>query len=332
MADEPALSIVIPCYNSGAALAALVEELAALQIDGGHEIVLVNDGSQDDTAARCRALVRGAAVPITFVDLSRNFGEHNAVMAGLRVARGAHVVTMDDDGQNPPGEVEKLYHYARASGADVIYTYYAEKQHASWRNLGSWLANRVADLLLDKPKGLYLSSFRCMKAFLVEQICRYDGPHPYIDGLLFQVTQNAERMQVTHRQRREGRSAYTLRRLLRLWLSMLLNFSVVPLRISSALGLVFSVVGFVGTAFVAVNALLRSEPPGWGSLMGALFVFFGVELLTVGLLGEYVGRMYLATNRRPQSVVREIVRSDAVGVTLPVRGDARGEGTAHAKG
>ena len=311
MADPPALSIVIPCYHSGAALDALVADLSALRIEGGHEIVLVNDGSQDDTAARCRALVRSAAVPVTFVDLSRNFGEHNAVMAGLRVARGAYVITMDDDGQNPPVEVERLYDYARGNDADVVYTYYAAKQHSVWRNLGSWLTNRVADFLLDKPKGLYLSSFRCMNAFLVEQICHYDGPYPYIDGLVFQVTQNAARMQVTHQPRREGRSAYTLQRLLRVWLSMLLNFSVVPLRVSSAIGLVFSVVGFLATMVVAADVLLTNEPPGWGSLMCALFTFSGVQLLTIGVLGEYVGRMYITTNRRPQSVVREIVRSDA---------------------
>jgi glycosyltransferase involved in cell wall biosynthesis len=312
MADQPALSIVIPCYHSGASLDALVADLAALRIEGGHEIVLVNDGSQDDTAARCRALVRSAVVPVTFVDLSRNFGEHNAVMAGLRVARGAHVITMDDDGQNPPAEVEKLYNYARGNDADVVYTYYAEKQHAFWRNLGSRLTNWVADFLLDKPKGLYLSSFRCMNAFLVGEICRYDGPYPYIDGLLFQVTQNAARMEVTHQPRHEGRSAYTLRRLLHVWLSVLLNFSVVPLRVSSAIGLVFSVVGFLATMLVVVNTLVTEEPPGWASTISALFTFCGVELLTVGVLGEYIGRMYLTANRRPQSVVREIVRSDTV--------------------
>ena len=309
MTERPALSIVIPCYNSAATIGPLVGELATLGIEGGHDIVLVNDGSQDDTASICRALVTASAVPVTFVNLARNFGEHNAVMAGLRVARGAHVITIDDDGQTPPAEVEKLHRHARHSGNDVVYTYYAEKHHSPWRNMGSRLTNWVADLLLDKPRGLYLSSFRCMNAFVVEEICRYDGPYPYIDGLLFQVTQNVGRMQVAHEDRRAGRSTYTLHKLARLWLNMFLNFSVVPLRVSSVLGLVFSLFGFLATVAVVVEALVSDTPPGWGSLMSALFVFCGVQLLTVGLVGEYVGRMYLTTNRRPQSVVREVVRN-----------------------
>ena len=156
-------------------------------------------------------------------------------MAGLARARGAYAITMDDDLQNPPGEVKRLFEHARDGDYDAVYTYYAEKQHAAWRNLGSRFTNWCADRLIDKPPGLYLSSFRCISAFVRERItASYEGPYPYVDGLVFQVTQNVGRLQVEHLPRVEGRSNYTLRRLIRLWLSMFLNFSVMPLRLRHA--------------------------------------------------------------------------------------------------
>ena len=312
MSDRPALSLVIPCYNSASVIGKLVSELERLRIEGGHEVVLVNDGSQDATAEVCRELVRQAAIPVTFVDLSRNFGEHNAVMAGLRAARGSYIITMDDDGQNPPAEMVRLYHSARESDKDVIYTYYATKLHSHWRNLGSQFANWLADQLLDKPKGLYLSTFRCIRSFVAEEICKYDGPYPYVDGLILQVTQNLGTMQVAHAERQVGRSGYTLRKLVHLWLNLLLNFSVVPLRFSSVLGAIFSVAGFVATLVVVAEALFSDTPRGWGSLMSVFLLFCGVQLLTVGLVGEYVGRVYLTANRRPQSVIRSVQRSEPV--------------------
>lgn len=312
MADRPALSLVIPCYNSATVIGKLVSELERLRIEGNHELVLVNDGSQDGIAEVCRELVRDAVIPVTFVDLARNFGEHNAVMAGLRVARGDYIITMDDDGQNPPAEMVRLYHFARESDKDVVYTRYTEKQHARWRNLGSRFANRLADFLLDKPKGFYLSSFRCMRSFVADQICRYEGPYPYVDGLILQVTQSLGVMQVAHAERQIGRSGYNLRRLVHLWLNLFLNFSVVPLRVSAVLGLVASAAGFLATLGVVAEALFSDTPRGWGSLMSVLLLLCGVQLLTVGLVGEYVGRMYLTANRRPQSVIRSVLRSSPV--------------------
>src|SRR5215212_3147131 len=248
-ADPPprfALSIVIPVYNGAESIAELVSALEQLEIPGGHEIVLVNDSSRDNSLAVCRGLVEHARVPITLLDLSRNYGEHNAVMAGLRQAGGAHVITMDDDLQNPPEEVERLLAFAQESGCDAVYTYYDEKQHAIWRNLGSRFTNWVAGFVLDKPKGFYLSSFRCISAFVVREITRYEGPFPYVDGLILQVTQDIDRLLVTHLPRAVGRSNYTPRRLTRLWLSMFVNFSVMPLRLSTMTGFVLSLVGAAG--------------------------------------------------------------------------------------
>jgi glycosyltransferase involved in cell wall biosynthesis len=312
LAARFALSIVIPVYNGARSVAELVGALEELAISGGHEIVLVNDGSPDHSLDVCRGLVEHARIPITLVNLARNYGEHNAVLAGLRHASGAYVITMDDDLQNPPEEVERLLAFTQASGKEVVYTYYDEKRHAPWRNLASWFANRVADFVLDKPKGLYLSSFRCMSAFVVREVARYEGPFPYIDGLILQVTQDIDRLLVRHLPRAAGRSNYTLRRLLRLWLSMFVNFSVMPLRISTLAGLTLSVLGAIGGIMALTEALVSWTPPGWASLMSAVLFLSGVQLLILGIVGEYLGRLYLTANHKPQSVVREVWRSRSV--------------------
>ncbi len=319
----PALSIVIPVYNGARSIGELVAALEGLAVPGGHEIVLVNDCSPDDSLAVCRGLLARAKAPLTLVDLARNFGEHNAVMAGLRQARGAHIITMDDDLQNPPSEVLRLLEYAQASGKDVVYTFYAQKEHAFWRNLGSRFTNRVADWLLDKPKGLYLSSFRCLTAFVAREITRYEGPFPYVDGLILQVTQSIGRIEVQHLPRAHGGSNYTLRRLVRLWLNMFVNFSVMPLRLATFAGFALGLTGLAGTLWVVLDALFDKTPAGWASISVAVLLLSGVQLTMLGLIGEYLGRLYLTANRKPQSIVREVTRSDAAGALRPPE-DRRG--------
>lgn len=305
----PALSFVIPLYHSAETIGPLVKRIESVVVEGGHEIVLVNDGSRDATADVCRQLLREAQVPIIYVEHARNFGEHNAVLSGWRHAKGAYLVNLDDDGQNPPEEAVRLWAHAKAKELDIVFGHYVVKQHSLWRNLGSWFTNRMTDWALEKPPGFYLSSFRCVTAFVAKEAAQNSGPLPYIDGLILQVTQRIGSLEVRHDERQAGASGYTLRRLVRLWLSAWINFSVLPLRLATGLGLVLASVG-IGFLGVVGWMWWRGTGPdyGWGSLMAGLLIFSGTQLLLLGLIGEYIGRMFLTMNQRPQSVVREVVR------------------------
>ena len=306
------LSIVVPVYRGADTVGRLVDALAALSPEGGLEVVLVNDGSPDNSAAVCQDIIRRATIPVVYIEHMRNFGEHNAVMTGLRHVRGAYVITMDDDLQNPPEEVVRLYDHARLGQWDVVYTRYAVKQHAGWRNLGSRFANAVADRLLDKPKGLYLSSFRCMSALVVQSVTRYQGPYPYVDGLIMQVTQRIDSIEVRHLPRIEGRSNYNLTRLVRLWLNLATSFSLAPLRLAIFAGVFMALLGTVGAvATIAEALILRDTPSGWASTMTVILLVAGVQSMILGVLGEYVGRTFLSANGKPQGAVRSIERNAA---------------------
>ena len=303
-----ALTFVVPLYESAETIAGVVHDIEGLTIEGGHEIVLVNDGSGDGTSEVVRGLMRDARVPITLIEHARNFGEHNAVLTGWRHARGAHIVNLDDDGQNPPAEAKRMWEHAVATGLDVIFGHYEMKQHSAWRNVGSWFTNRMTDWALDKPAGFYLSSFRCVRRFVAEQVVTYGGPYPYIDGLILQVTQRIGSIDVRHEPRRAGKSTYTLRRLVRLWMAAWVNFSVLPLRVATVLGLAMAAAGMVALVVVAWLWLRNVGPSyGFGWLMAALLVFSGTQLVLLGLIGEYIGRTFLTVNQRPQAIVREVL-------------------------
>jgi undecaprenyl-phosphate 4-deoxy-4-formamido-L-arabinose transferase len=301
------ISIVIPVYNAEKTIGALVAKLVDfLSPQYNLEIILVNDRSRDKTEDICIALYERYRNLLKFYSLSKNVGEHGAVMAGLNKSTGEYVVIMDDDFQNPVEEVPRLINEALRSGNDVIYSYYEEKKHAFYRNLGSRFNDKVANVLLNKPKDLYLSSFKVINRFLVNEIIKYEAPFPYIDGLILQLTDRIGRVRVEHHERKEGKSGYTLKKLVSLWLNMFTNFSVLPLRISTILGFSFSLLGAALGIYTVVERLMNPDiPVGYASLFVVIAIFSGVQLIMLGMVGEYVGRLFLSMNRKPQYTVRK---------------------------
>lgn len=308
---RPECSVVIPVYNSQGSAARVAEEVLAAFSGVSLQLVLVDDGSRDDSARVCRELAGRHPGKVLFARLSRNFGEHNAVLAGLRLATGRYVVVMDDDGENRPGDARRLFERARETDADLVYSRYPARHHAWWRLAGSRFNGWVAGLLIRKPKDLYLSSFKCLSGWLVSQVTRYDGPFPYIDGLALQYAGRIEVVDCAHSPSARAASNYDLRRLGRLWLNMAVNFSVAPLRLSSLLGAAMVALGGVLTAEVLIERFLGNPtPPGWAHLALLVLVFSGAQLLILGVIGEYLGRLFLMANRLPQSAVRELVGAE----------------------
>lgn len=301
------ISYVIPCYKSEQTLPGVVAEINDtmnnMSDKYSYEIVLVNDFSPDNTYSVIEELAKKQD-NITGIDLAKNFGQHAALMAGIRHTTGDIVVCLDDDGQTPANEVDKLLNVIEA-GEDVVYAKYANKKHSFFRNLGSALNEKMLRVMLGKPKELYVSSYFAARRFVVDEIQRYDKSYPYLQGLVLRTTKRISNVDVNHRDREIGYSGYTLGKLLTLWMNGFTAFSVTPLRISTYMGTIFAIIGFIyGIYTIIKHFVVAQAPMGYDSLMSALMFIGGVIMLMLGLVGEYIGRMYIGMNNAPQYVIR----------------------------
>jgi undecaprenyl-phosphate 4-deoxy-4-formamido-L-arabinose transferase len=309
------LFVVIPVYRSEQILPTLIDALAreyATHPDITHfEIVLVNDCSPDGSWQAIKHLKTQYPF-LTGINLRRNYGQHNALMAGLKhIATHVHdadaVVLMDDDMQHPPEAVIKLVH-ALENGYDVCYTNYVERKHQGWKILGSKLTNWIAKILINKPEHLYLSSFKAMSGALCREISQYSGAFPYIDGLILQATATITSVAIQHRERLEGTSNYTFVKLVGLFLKMATGFSILPLRLVTYLGFLAFGLGVVQSFIILLSQLIHPITiQGWSSTIIIVLILGGIQMLSLGLLGEYVGRIYLRLNEKPQFTIREII-------------------------
>jgi len=275
-----------------------------------YEILLVNDGSPDNTWDKINETAEKYPDTVTGINFSKNFGQHAALMAGLNASKGDYVVCLDDDGQTPACEVHKLLD-ALKNGADAVYARYAHKQHNGFRNFGTAMNEWMAEVMLGKPKELFVSSYFGVKRFVVNEMVKYDSSFPYVIGLVLRTTSNVVNVDVNHRKREVGQSGYNFRKLFMLWINGFTAFSIKPLRLATLFGMILSIGGFLYGVYTIIKKLVYPVAfDGFAALMSAIVFIGGMMLLMLGMVGEYVGRTYIAQNKNPQYVIRETTRDD----------------------
>lgn len=303
------ISYVIPCYRSEKTLPNVVAEINSTMQgmpEYEYEIILVNDCSPDDTFEVIKKL-SSEDVHVIGINLAKNFGQHAALMAGYAQCSGDIVISLDDDGQTPADEANKLISEIEA-GRDVVYARYENKKHSGFRNFGSKVNERMTRVMLGKPKELYISSYFAARRFIVDEMLKYKNSYPYVIGLVLRSTKNISNVDVTHREREVGTSGYTLSKLLGLWMNGFTAFSIKPLRIATVSGAIFAFIAFLYGIYSIIKKFVRPDVPiGYSALICAIVFMGGMTMLMLGLVGEYIGRSYMAMNDSPQYVVREIV-------------------------
>lgn len=303
------ISFVIPCYNSSETISPVVEEITAVMADSensDYEIVLVNDCSTDNVFEVIKQLCAENS-HIKALSLAKNFGQQAAIMAGIRYANGDIFVFMDDDGQNPAYEVTKMLS-ALGDDCDVVFARYEKKRHSLFKKFGSRINAIMAEALIGKPKGLFLSSYIVCKKFVVDEIQNYHNAYPYLAGLILRSCTRIKNVTVEHRVRTAGKSTYTLKKMIALWLNGFTSFSVKPLRIATLTGFIFAFMGFVYGVYIIFEKFLNpSTPIGYSSMMAVILFIGGILMLILGMIGEYIGRIFISLNNAPQYVIRETI-------------------------
>ena len=303
------VSFVIPCYNSSKTIEKVVEEISEVMEKSGdytYEIVLVNDCSPDDTFEVIKRIC-SKRKDVCGVNLARNFGQHAALMAGFHYVHGDIIVCLDDDGQTPADEVWKLLDKLK-EGCDVVYAKYEHKQHSAFRNFGSRINELMTRVMLNKPRDLYISSYFAAKRFIIDEMIKYTNPYPYVIGLVLRTTGKVANTEVNHREREIGTSGYTLGKLLALWFNGFTAFSIKPLRVATVIGSFVAVSGFIYGIYTVIRKLVDPNIViGFSSLMSAIVFIGGMVMMMLGIIGEYIGRIYISLNNSPQYVIRESI-------------------------
>lgn len=308
------LSFVIPCYRSEETIERVCAEIAETMVqrpEYDYEIITVNDASPDNVLAVLKRLAAGDA-RIRVVDLAKNFGKHSAMMAGFSFVRGEYVVNLDDDGQCPVDQLWKLMDAITEENYDCATASYPVKKEAAWKLLGSWVNARMVDWLIQPPKGVTLENFFIIRRYVCDEILRYPNPYPYVSGLLLRATHSVKMISMEERERSDGKvTGFTFKKSFALFSNGLTAFSVKPLRIASVIGVLFALLGFVYGLIVVIRKLVDpTVPMGYSSIMAVQLFSSGLIMLLLGVIGEYLGRIYISLNRAPQYVIRETMNME----------------------
>ena len=299
------LSVVVPVYNSDACLEELARQVAYALHGKTYELILVDDRSTDSSWHVIKRLCENSTSVIG-IRLRRNAGQDNAILCGLRKASGEFVVIMDDDLQHSPNDILALHEQCRSLDLDVCYAHFPTNKHAWWKRAGSWLNGKLAEVVIAKPKHLYLSPFKIIRKEVVAEVIKYTGAFPYVDGLILNVTHAIGEVGATHSERYRGKSNFSMSKSVLVFMRVATGFSVWPLRVSSFVGMVCSLCGFALALFYILQyVFLRQHVEGWITLVILELFIGGLLLFSVGLVGEYLGRLYLNCNGKPQATIKE---------------------------
>ena len=302
------VSIVIPCYNSEKSIAKVVELTMEQfeQMEGYTcEFVLVNDNSRDNTYGQIKKLAKKYS-NVKGISLMRNFGQHNALMCGLNYTNGDYIMGMDDDMQTHPSQIPKIIAKLE-EGYDLAYGIYKTHKNSKAKNLSSWINKVTSRILLGRPKNIASSNFWIITRAVRDEAVKYKGFNPYVYGIFYRITDRIGNVEIEHHKREYGTSNYTFKKLLKLWMAYL-NYSVIPLRIATVLGGIASAAGIILAIVVVIRKLIHPDIlMGWASLMSAMVFFFGLVLLVIGIIGEYVGKAVMALSDTPQYIIRDTV-------------------------
>lgn len=313
MSENKKLSFVIPCYRSEKTVMTVVDEIEETVVkrpEFDYEIILVNDGSPDNVWSVIEKRAKEDEHVIG-INLAKNFGQHCALMAGYNQTIGDYVLSLDDDGQTPANAMFDLIDKLE-EGFDIVFASYPETHQNVFRRWGSNFAKTMTDFMFDvKGDDRKGSSYFVMRRFIVDEIVRYKHPYPYIAGLILRTTRNIETVPIEHRDRIQGKSGYNLRSLISLWLNGFTAFSVKPLELGAYIGFFTAVVGFIFVVYTIVRKLINPDiMMGWSSLMAVLLIISGVIMIMLGMIGEYIGRIYICINNSPQYVVKEVCKRE----------------------